>query len=91
MRVILTSCGPETERIREHFPKMPGTLIVCGMMTRRCADTAVRSAADHAYQVKPAKDACAAMDLNLNGGIIPADTVRKALIAALDGAFAAII
>ena len=62
-----------------------------GMMTRRCADTAVRSAADHAYQAKPAKDACAAMDLNLNGEIIPADTVRKALIAALDGAFAAII
>ena len=37
------------------------------------------------------EDACAAMDLNLNGEIIPADTVRKALIAALDGAFAAII
>ena len=46
---------------------------------------------DYGYQVKLAADACATMDLNLNGEIIPADTVHKAFIAALDGVFAAIV
>ena len=67
------------------------TLTVCGMMTHMCVDTTVRAAMDHGYQVKLAADACARMDLNLNGEVIPADTVHKAFIAALDGVSAAII
>ena len=67
------------------------TLIVCGMMTHMCVDTTVRAAMDYGYQVKLAADACATMDLNLNGEIIPADIVHKAFIAALDGVFATII
>ena len=67
------------------------TLIVCGMMTHMCVDTTVRAAMDYGYQVKLAADACATMDLNLNGETIPADTVHKAFIAALDGVFAEII
>ena len=67
------------------------TLIVCGMMTHMCVDTTVRAAMDYGYQVKLAADACATMDLNLNGEIIPAETVHKAFIAALDGVFAEIV
>ena len=67
------------------------TLIVCGMMTHMCVDTTVRAAMDYGYQVKLAADACATMDLNLNGETIPADTVHKAFIAALNGVFAEII
>ena len=67
------------------------TLIVCGMMTHMCVDTTVRAAMDYGYQVKLAANACATMDLTLNGETIPAETVQKAFIAALDGVFATVI
>lgn len=67
------------------------TLIVCGMMTHMCVDTTVRAAMDYGYRVKLAADACATRDLELNGEIIPAGTVHKAFIAALDGVFAEIV
>ena len=67
------------------------TLIICGMMTHMCVDTTVRAAMDYGYQVKLAADACATMDLELNGEIIPAEMVQKAFIAALDGVFATIV
>lgn len=67
------------------------TLLVCGMMTHMCVDTTVRAAMDYGYRVKLAADACATMDLQLNGETIPAETVHKAFIAALDGVFAEII
>ena len=67
------------------------TLIICGMMTHMCVDTTVRAAMDYGYQVKLAADACATMDLELNGEIIPAEMVQKAFIAALDGVFATVI
>ena len=67
------------------------TLIICGMMTHMCVDTTVRAAMDYGYQVKLVADACATMDLELNGEMIPAEMVQKAFIAALDGVFATII
>ena len=67
------------------------TLVVCGMMTHMCVDTTVRAAMDYGYQVKLAADACATMDLTLNGETIPAELVQKAFIAAMDGVFAAIV
>ncbi len=67
------------------------TLIVCGMMTHMCVDTTVRAAMDHGYRVRLAADACATMDLELNGEKIPAEMVQKAFIAALDGVFATIV
>ncbi len=67
------------------------TLIVCGMMTHMCVDTTVRAAMDYGYQVKLVADACATMDLELNGETIPAEMVHKAFIAALDGVFATIV
>ena len=67
------------------------TLIVCGMMTHMCVDTTVRAAMDYGYQVKLVADACATMDLELNGETIPEEMVQKAFIAALDGVFATIV
>ena len=63
----------------------------CGMMTHMCVDTTVRAAMDHGYSVKLAADACATKDLEINGEIIPAETVQKTFIAALKGVFATII
>ena len=67
------------------------TLIICGMMTHMCVDTTVRAAMDYGYRVRLVADACATMDLTLNGEMIPAETVQKVFIAALDGVFAAIV
>ena len=66
-------------------------LIVCGMMTHMCVDTTVRAAMDYGYSVKLVADACATMDLTIQGETIPADMVQKAFVAALDGVFATII
>ena len=67
------------------------TLIVCGMMTHMCVDTTVRVASDYGYKVKLVSDACATMDLNLNGEIIPAETVQKVSLASLNEVFAEIV
>jgi Amidases related to nicotinamidase len=56
-----------------------------------CVDTTVRAAMDHGYHVKLVSGACATMDLELNGEIIPAETVQKAFIASLNGVFATVI
>ena len=66
-------------------------LIICGMMTHMCVDTTVRAAMDYGYSVKVVADACATMDLTINGETLPAEMVQKAFIAALDGVFATII
>ena len=67
------------------------TLIVCGMMTHMCVDTTVRAAMDYGYQVKLVADACATMDLQIDGEIIPAEIVQKTFIASLEGVFATVI
>lgn len=56
-----------------------------------CVDTTVRAAMDYGYSVKVVADACATMDLTINGKTVPADMVRKAFIAALAGVFATIV
>ena len=66
-------------------------LIVCGMMTHMCVDTTVRAAMDHGYAVTLVADACATRDLEINGEIIPAETVQKTYIASLAGIFAEIV
>lgn len=66
-------------------------LIVCGMMTHMCVDTTVRAAMDYGYEVDLVADACATMDLEISGEIIPAQVVQKTFIASLAGVFANII
>ena len=66
-------------------------LIVCGMMTHMCVDTTVRAAMDYGYEIDLVADACATMDLEISGEIIPAQVVQKTFIASLAGVFANII
>ena len=66
-------------------------LIVCGMMTHMCVDTTVRAAMDYGYEVDLVADACATMDLEIAGEIIPAQTVQKTFLASLKGVFANVI
>ncbi|MBR3283162.1 MAG: cysteine hydrolase [Ruminococcus sp.] len=66
-------------------------LIVCGMMTHMCVDTTVRAAMDYGYKVEVAANACATMDLEINGEVIPAETVQKTYLASLKGVFADIV
>ncbi len=66
-------------------------LIVCGMMTHMCVDTTVRAAMDYGYKIDLAADACATRNLELQGEIIPAETIQKVFIAALARGFANII
>lgn len=66
-------------------------LTVCGMMTHMCIDTSVRAARDYGYRVTLLEDACATRELEWQGERLPADTVQKAMLAALNGTFARII
>lgn len=66
-------------------------LIVCGMMTHMCVDTTVCAAMDHGYDVTLVANACATMDLEINGEVIPAEIVQKTYIASLAGIFAKIV
>ncbi len=90
---------PEDKVIVKHYPnsfleteldaylKEAGVdkLIVCGMMTHMCVDTTVRAAMDYGYKVTVVANGCATMDLTVNGETIPAETVQKTFLAALDG------
>lgn len=66
-------------------------LTVCGMMTHMCIDTSVRAARDYGYRVTLLEDACATRELEWQGQRLPADTVQKAMLAALNGTFARIM
>lgn len=66
-------------------------LIVCGMMTHMCVDTTVRAAMDYSYEVDLVADACATMDLERSGEVIPAPIVQKTFLASLEGVFARIV
>lgn len=66
-------------------------LIVCGMMTHMCVDTTVRAAMDYGYEVELVADACATMDLEISGEIIPAQIVQKTFLASLKDVFAKIV
>lgn len=66
-------------------------LTVCGMMTHMCIDTSVRAARGLGYAVTLLEDACATRDLEWQGERIPADTVHKTMLAALNGTFARVM
>ena len=51
----------------------------------------IKAAMDYGYQVKLVANACATLDLVLNGETIPAEIVQKTFIAAMDGVFATVI
>lgn len=65
-------------------------LIVCGMMSHMCIDTSVRSAKRLGHEVVVLEDACTTRDLRWDGETIPATTVHRAFMAALNGTFATV-
>ena len=67
-------------------------LIVVGFMTHMCVSTTVRAALDYGYRCTVIAAACATRDLpDGRGGVVPADTVHRANLAALADRFARVV
>lgn len=67
-------------------------LIVIGYMTHMCVSTTVRAALDYGYQVTVVAKATGSRDLPDGcGGVIPAEMVHKANLAALADRFAVVV
>ena len=67
-------------------------LIVAGFMTHMCVSTTVRAALDHGYRCTVVAAACATRDLPDGcGGVLPAEVVHRANLAALADRFAVIV
>jgi nicotinamidase-related amidase len=58
-------------------------LIIVGAMSHMCIDAVTRAAVDLDYECHVAHDACATLDLEFNGEIVPAIQVHNAFMAAL--------
>ena len=68
------------------------TLIVAGFMTHMCVSSTVRSALDHGYGTTVVANACATRDLpDGEGGVLSADGLHRAELAALSDRFAIIV
>ncbi|WP_029906073.1 cysteine hydrolase family protein [Prevotella sp. 10(H)] len=66
-------------------------LVICGMMTHMCIDTTVRAANDLGFINLLIGDACATLDLEIEGRKINAANVHYAFLAALNGSFAKVV
>jgi len=67
-------------------------LIVVGFMTHMCVSATVRAALDHGYRCTVVASACATRDLpDGRGGVVPADAVHRANLAALADRFARVV
>jgi nicotinamidase-related amidase len=70
----------------------PRPLIVAGFMTHMCVSATVRSALDRGLSSTVAMDATATRDLpDPTGGVLPADTVHRAALAAIADRFATVV
>lgn len=68
------------------------TLIVAGFMTHMCVSSTVRSALDHGYGTTVVAKACATRDLpDGQGGVLSADALHRAELAALSDRFAIVV
>ncbi len=63
-------------------------LVICGMMTHMCVDSTTRAAFDHGLACIVAHDACTTKDLVFKGEVLPAESVHRSFLGALDGMFA---
>lgn len=66
-------------------------IVVCGMMSHMCIDTTVRAAKDLNYSVTIIEDACTTRNLEWKEEVIPALTVHRSFMSALDGTFGEVI
>ncbi len=65
-------------------------LVVIGAMSHMCIEATSRAAADFGYPVTVVNDACATMNLEFEGTVVPAAQVHAAAMAALAFAYASI-
>ncbi|MGY0633672.1 cysteine hydrolase family protein [Luteimonas sp. A478] len=65
-------------------------LVVIGAMSHMCVEATSRAAADFGYPVTVVHDACATMDLEFSGTVVPAAHVHAAAMASLAFGYAAI-
>ena len=67
-------------------------LIVAGFATHMCVSATTRAALDHGYRTTVVAAACATRDLpDPLGGVIAAETVHRAELAALADRFAVVV
>ena len=66
-------------------------LVIVGSMSHMCVDGVTRAAADLGYGVTVIHDACATLDLEFNGVVVPAAQVHAAFMAALGFAYASVV
>ena len=74
----------------------PRPLVVAGFMTHMCVSATVRAALDRGLSSTVAMDATATRDLpdptdGTGGGVLPADTVHRAALAAIADRFATVV
>ena len=60
-------------------------------MSHMCIDATTRAASDLGYKVTVVHDACATLDLEFRGQIVPAAQVHQTLMAALAFAYASVV
>lgn len=66
-------------------------LVICGMMTHMCIDATVRAAKDLGFNIVLIGDACATLDLEINGQKVKAEEVQNSFLAALNYTYATIM
>lgn len=65
-------------------------LVIAGMMTHMCIDAGTRAAFDYGFECTVIGDACATMDLQINGQDVKSIDVHNAFLAALEFFYAKI-
>lgn len=65
-------------------------LVIAGIMTHMCIDAGTRAAFDYGFECIVIGDACATMDLHINGNEVKAGDVHNAFLAALEFFYAKI-
>lgn len=65
-------------------------LVIAGMMTHMCIDAGTRAAFDFGFECTVIDDACATMDLQINGQNVKSADVHNAFLAALEFFYAKI-
>ncbi|WP_119167307.1 cysteine hydrolase family protein [Algihabitans albus] len=67
-------------------------LLIAGFMTHMCVSSTVRAATDLGYRAAVIAGACATRDLpDGQGGVVPADQLQRAELAALSDRFAVVV
>jgi len=65
-------------------------LVIVGMMTHMCIDAGTRAAVDLGFECTVIGDACATLNLQINGQEVKAEDVHNAFLAALEFFYAKI-